>query len=145
MNEAATTSSERPLSRLLLEAAHQVEAGLEQALGQVGMSLAKYGVLSHLARSVEPMPLSQLAARSACVRSNMTQLVDRLEAEGLVERVPDPADRRSVRAALTAEGRRRFAEGQRLFEEAERTALASLSADEREALARVAGRLTQPR
>lgn len=145
MNETATTSSERPLSRLLLEAAHQVEAGLEQALGQVGMSLAKYGVLSHLAPSGEPMPLSQLAARSACVRSNITQLVDRLEAEGLVERVPDPSDRRSVRAALTAEGRRRFAEGQRLFEEAERTALASLSADEREALARVAGRLTQSR
>lgn len=143
MNDSTATSTGRPLARLLIEAAHQVEVRLEQALGQAGMSIAKYGVLSHLARSGEPLPLSQLAARSSCVRSNMTQLVDRLEAEGLVERVPDPADRRSVRATLTAEGRRRFIEGQRLFEEAEQAALSSLSEDEREALARVAGRLMQ--
>jgi DNA-binding MarR family transcriptional regulator len=37
----------------------------------------------------------------ACVRSNITQLIDRMQAEGLVRRIPDPQDRRSVRAALT--------------------------------------------
>ena len=34
----------------------------------------------------------------------MTQLVDRLEADGLVRRVADPTDRRSVKAEITDEG-----------------------------------------
>ncbi len=50
-------------------------------------------------------------ASSACVRSNITQLMDRLEADGLVRRVEDPQDRRSVRAALTRLGTERQAAG----------------------------------
>ncbi|HMH19154.1 MAG TPA: MarR family transcriptional regulator, partial [Burkholderiales bacterium] len=46
-----------------------------------------------------------------CVRSNITQLMDRLEADGLVRRVEDLADRRAVRAALTPLGRERQAAG----------------------------------
>lgn len=46
-----------------------------------------------------------------CVRSNVTQLMDRLEAEGLVRRVRDPRDRRAVRAALTRLGAERQAAG----------------------------------
>jgi DNA-binding MarR family transcriptional regulator len=43
----------------------------------------------------------------ACVRSNITQLVDRLEADGLVKREADPADRRSIRAIITDAGKER--------------------------------------
>src|SRR5229473_1061072 len=39
---------------------------------------------------------------------NITGLVDHLERDGLVERVPDPQDRRSVRARLTPAGRERI-------------------------------------
>lgn len=131
------------MAQLLIEAAHRVETRLEQALAQAGMSLAKFGVLSHLARSGEPLPLSQLAERCSCVRSNMTQLMDRLAADGLVERMPDPSDRRSVRAVLTAEGRRRHAEAQRLLEDAERAAVSGLSPEERDTLVRVVGRLSR--
>jgi DNA-binding MarR family transcriptional regulator len=38
--------------------------------------------------------------------STMTGLVDRMERDGLVERTPDPRDRRAQRICLTAEGRR---------------------------------------
>jgi DNA-binding MarR family transcriptional regulator len=38
----------------------------------------------------------------------MTGLVDHLERDGLVERVPDPDDRRSVRARLTPAGKERI-------------------------------------
>jgi DNA-binding MarR family transcriptional regulator len=55
--------------------------------------------------------LSDLAERLSCVRSNITQLVDRLEADGLVRRVDDPADRRSVRAELTRLGIEKQAAG----------------------------------
>jgi DNA-binding MarR family transcriptional regulator len=107
------------MSFLMLGAAHQMEAHLEAALGGVGLSLAKFRTLSHLAELKEPVPLSALADRCSCVRSNMTQLVDRLEADRLVKRVSDPTDRRSVRAALTEEGWRRHAEGVRILEETE--------------------------
>jgi len=46
-----------------------------------------------------------------CVRSNITQLVDRLEADGLVRRLKDPQDRRTVRAAVTRLGLERQTAG----------------------------------
>lgn len=45
------------------------------------------------------------------MRSNITPLVDRLEADGLVKRTDDPADRRVVREEVTGLGRRRHAAG----------------------------------
>ena len=45
------------------------------------------------------------------IRSNITQLVDRLEADGLVKRTDDPADRRAVCAEVSALGRKRHAAG----------------------------------
>jgi DNA-binding MarR family transcriptional regulator len=92
------------LSFELLSALHAVEDRLEAALEPRGLSLAKFGALSQLVAAGEPLPLSTLATRCACVRSNITQLMDRLEAEKLVVRAGDPRDRRSVRAELTAEG-----------------------------------------
>lgn len=41
----------------------------------------------------------------------MTQLIDRLEADGLVARVDDPNDRRSVKASITTKGAERQAAG----------------------------------
>ena len=61
--------------------------------------------------TVLSIKLSELASKLVCVRSNVTQLVDRLETEGLVKRADDPADRRAVRAEVTALGRKRQAAG----------------------------------
>lgn len=74
-------------------------------MGEAGLSMAKYFVLQALAEAGEPLTLTELAAGQHCVRSNITQLVDRLEADGLVKRVDDPADRRTIRASLTASGK----------------------------------------
>lgn len=126
-----------PMSFLMLGALHGMEAHLESALGRAGLSLAKFRVLTQLVEAREPVPLGSLAERCACVRSNMTQLVDRLEADGLVERVSDPSDRRSVRAALTAQGRARHAEGAEILEQAERELFARLRKEERASLARL--------
>jgi DNA-binding MarR family transcriptional regulator len=125
----------------VIGAAHEVEGRLEGALGAIGLSLAKLNVLKALADGDEPLPLSHLADRCCCVRSNITQLVDRLEAERLVERLPDPADRRSVRAALTPAGRERHAEAVRIVGETEREVFAGLGEEDRQALTRLLGRL----
>src|SRR5262245_25108269 len=100
-----------PLTFEVLGALQAVAARLEVVLEPVGLSLAKFGALSKLVAAGEPLPLGTLAERCACVRSNITQLVDRLEADKLVVRVDDPRDRRSVRAELTPLGRSRHAAG----------------------------------
>ncbi|MFI1204263.1 MarR family winged helix-turn-helix transcriptional regulator [Streptomyces sp. NPDC020883] len=54
---------------------------------------------------MEPMPMRKLAQCLKCEPSNVTGIVDRLESRGLVERRPDPADRRVKLAVPTPEGR----------------------------------------
>jgi DNA-binding MarR family transcriptional regulator len=119
---------------LVIHAGHCVEHRLETALAGVGLSLAKLGALRHLIDSGEPLALGQLAERIACVKSNVTQLVDRLENDGLVKRVPDPNDRRSVLALVTDEGRERYRAGAAALSEAEEELLYDMPADVREQL-----------
>lgn len=124
----------RPAVIQILSALHGIETRLEEALEPLGLSLAKLGALSQLVEAREPLPLRTLAERCACVRSNITQLVDRLEADKLVVRADDPHDRRSIRAELTARGRARQAAGLQALEQAEREVLSRLSARQREEL-----------
>ena len=128
MNEVGSPLSE------LLRTLHEVELRIEAALEPIGLSLPKLGVLSKLVDADEPLPLGTLAERCACVRSNMTQLIDRLEAEKLVSRADDPRDRRSVRAELTAQGRARHAAGVRALEKAEQDLFSRFSGRKREEL-----------
>jgi MarR family 2-MHQ and catechol resistance regulon transcriptional repressor len=102
---------DRELMFSLINTGRAIEQSLEEALLPVGLSLAKFGALTHLVEAGEPLSLSECAEKMTCVRSNITQLMDRLEADGLVRRVRDPADRRVVRAALTPTGVKRQAAG----------------------------------
>lgn len=99
-----TRQSSEHFTLTIMHAASTISDRLEEALGTVGLSMAKHSALTKLAEAGEPLTLSDLAARLSCVRSNITQLVDRLETDGLVRRVDDPDDRRSVRAELTELG-----------------------------------------
>jgi DNA-binding MarR family transcriptional regulator len=121
----------------LLGAAHALEDRLEEELGRVGLSMSKLGVLTQLVDSGRPLALSELAARLSCVRSNMTQLVDRLESDGLVRRVDDVADRRSVLAAVTPLGTERQAAGAAALATVREAFCASLPDGDRAVLARV--------
>jgi DNA-binding MarR family transcriptional regulator len=103
MNDAVATA--------LIHAAQRVEERLEEVLAGVGLSCAKFGALGVLVGQDQPISLSELAEKLTCVRSNVTQLVDRLEADGLAKRIDHPADRRAVRAEVTALGRERHATG----------------------------------
>lgn len=124
-----------------MHVAGHVQEELERALEPTGLSLAKLGALRHLAEADEPLPLGQLAERIACVKSNVTQLVDRLEADGLVRRVPDPDDRRSVRAAITDEGMARFRAGWSAVVAAETVIVTELCASEQLQLGELLTRL----
>jgi len=77
----------------LVHAAQDVETRVEHALEEGGLSLAKMKLLRHLNSAKEAIPLGALAEKNSCVKSNVTQLMDRMEGEGLVRRIPDPDDR----------------------------------------------------
>lgn len=123
---SSAVSQSHNLLYSIMRTAGVIQDRLETALEPTGLSLAKLGALRHLAEAEAPMQLGQLAERIACVKSNVTQLIDRLEAEGLVLRVPDPADRRSVRAAITDSGRVRLAAGLDALSAAETRTVADL-------------------
>jgi len=72
-----------------------------------GLSEGRMGVLFRLFRCGD-MPLGELADDLVMTPRNITGLVDHLERDGLVTRVPDTEDRRSVRASLTEAGRARI-------------------------------------
>lgn len=133
--KASPVAAERVMFSLL-STAHALEDRLEGVLVPVGLSMSKLGVLTQLVEAGEPLPLSELAARLSCVRSNMTQLVDRLEADGLVRRVDDPADRRSVLAAVTRLGEERQVLGARELAMVREAFTAALPPADRAALAR---------
>jgi DNA-binding MarR family transcriptional regulator len=141
MNEMERADAQ-PLMWGLLAAGHLIDAQLNDALEAHGLSVAKFGVLDQLVLAGEPMPLRVLAERLSCVKSNVTQLVDRLEAEKLVKRVPDPADRRSIRAQITEAGRSRHEAGQSALGEAGDALVQRFSGAERAALSGLLGRLS---
>jgi DNA-binding MarR family transcriptional regulator len=73
------------------------------AASELDLHPAQAGVLLQLS---SPLPMNELAARLACDNSNVTGLIDRLEARGLVARHPSVEDRRVKHVVLTPAGRR---------------------------------------
>lgn len=67
------------------------------------LSTPQYAILFHA--SVEGVPLSQICHEMLADNSNLTRLVDRLEARGLVRRAADPHDRRVTLVQLTPQGK----------------------------------------
>lgn len=76
---------------------------VEVAASDVGLSLPQYRLLTYLSEG--GAPASMLAGRLRVSRPSITALVDGLVSRGLVERRPDPADRRRVQHLLTDAGR----------------------------------------
>jgi DNA-binding MarR family transcriptional regulator len=121
----------------LLKAAHALEDRVESTLAAAGLSGPKFAVLGVLVAAKEPLPLGELADRLSCVKSNATQMIDRLEADGLVRRIPDPNDRRSVRAEVTQRGRERHAAGAAAMDALEARFSDVVEAEDRSAVARM--------
>ena len=114
----------------VLHASGVLESRVEARLSEVGLSLAKLAALHQLSQAGESLPLGQLAERLSCVKSNVTQLVDRLEADGFVSRAADPNDRRSRLAVLTASGRKAYAKGSEIQLQVEKELFSVLSTEE---------------
>jgi DNA-binding MarR family transcriptional regulator len=127
----------------LLHAAGAAQGYVESKLAAVGLSLPKLMTLAVLKDAGGSLPLGQLAAKLSCVKSNITQLVDRLEADGFVSRDADPSDRRSKLAVLSKAGRQACAEGTRIRRQAERDLFGEFSPEEQAALSTLMAKLVR--
>ncbi|WP_210414778.1 MarR family winged helix-turn-helix transcriptional regulator [Microlunatus elymi] len=94
--------SDREVCLMVTELAKQIDDHLRSHLTGLNLTATQAIAIRELS---SPMTMRELAHQMTCEASNVTFVVDRLEAGGLVERTPHPDDRRSKRVALTAQGR----------------------------------------
>lgn len=128
------SSAVEVLSRLYRLMAH-IDPRVNELFGKFDLTRGEAGVLGALARAAEPsLTPGRLASLLMCSSGAMTNRLDRLEADGLIERTPDPNDRRGTRIAITRAGRSRIraATGERERLDAE--LVPGLSAGERKML-----------
>ena len=137
-----TTAASRPLGMFtLLGAASSIHDFVESRLSTVGLSIPRLAALQRLIDAGGSLPLGQLAERLACVKSNVTQLVDRLEVDGLVTRTSDAGDKRSRLAVITEAGREIHHDGARIQRAVEDELFATLSVDDSVRLAEIIAKL----
>ncbi|MFT4287725.1 MarR family winged helix-turn-helix transcriptional regulator [Nocardioides sp.] len=106
----------------------------------------EFDVLAALRRAGDPYELSpgRLLRETLVTSGTMTNRVDRLAARGLVERYPDPEDRRGVLVRLTPEGKDAVDGAFTALLDAERAFLTSLSPKQQADLAALLRRLLVP-
>ncbi len=75
-----------------------------------GITLPRFDLMAQLERHPRGLRMGELSKRMMVTGGNITGITDQLERELLVERVPDPKDRRAYSVTLTEAGRRAFAE-----------------------------------
>lgn len=103
-------------------------------------TLARFDLLANLERQ-DGQTLAALSRRMLVTAGNLTGLVDRAERDGVVERRPDPSDRRLSRVWLTARGRDLVRSILPAHAEHVSALLAALDAGERRDLRRLLGKL----
>jgi DNA-binding MarR family transcriptional regulator len=88
--------------------AHQIYlARVDSALRPFDLTFARYELLMLLSLSrTGALPLSRVGARLQVHPASVTNVVDRLEAQALITRLPHPTDRRTTLAKILSEGRR---------------------------------------
>ena len=106
-------------------------------------TLPRFDLMSQLWRYPEGLKMNELSRHMMVTGGNVTGIVDPLEEEGLVERRPEPADRRAYRVRLTRAGRKAFAEMARTHEEWIVELLAGFSRKEHAEIYKLLGRLKQ--
>ncbi len=107
---------------------------------QFGMSLSRFDLLAQLDGRTDGMRMGELSKRLMVTTGNITGLVDELVAEGLVERLPDPTNRRASLAVMTVKGRKLFGAAAKANEAWIADMFAGLSAAEKTAMFEMLGR-----
>jgi DNA-binding MarR family transcriptional regulator len=130
--------------RAVLNAHARLTGEVEAALAEAGLpQLAWYDVLWALQRAPgKALRMGELNEAVTISRSGLTRLVDRIEAEGLLERRQSASDRRAVEAAITPEGTKLLRRMWPVYEKVLRASFESkLSRSEAKALSKALGKV----
>jgi DNA-binding MarR family transcriptional regulator len=129
------TSAAEVVERLLT-VTHGIRRRHNAELASYDLSVPRGRLLMAVHQLGEPK-MNELAASLDLNARTITTAVDTLEREGILERRPDPADRRATRVLLTDAGRAQIADWQEFQRQLAERAMAPLSADERRSLKRL--------
>lgn len=126
--------------------ARHLDLARKSAFAESGVESWEFDVLAALRRAGAPYELSpgRLLRETLVTSGTMTNRVDRLTNRGLVERMPDPNDRRGVLVRLTPEGKACVDTAFEALLQAERALMPELGSDDREHLATLLRRLLEP-
>jgi len=109
-----------------------------------GLSMREYDVLYTLAKCPQPLRIGELDRHLLLSQPALSRLVDRLVAQGLVERGADPADGRGVRLSLTEAGRAKQREiGRGHARDVARAVSGALTAEEQRLLEEICRKLAR--
>ncbi|HEX7686302.1 MAG TPA: MarR family transcriptional regulator [Burkholderiaceae bacterium] len=92
-------------SRLVFRVAHLLQSRIDAALAPLGIDMREYLALVLVGDDADALRPSDLSATLDATRTQVTRLLDGLEAKGLVRRAPNSADRRSLQLESTAAGK----------------------------------------
>jgi MarR family transcriptional regulator, transcriptional regulator for hemolysin len=106
---------------------------VDAQLRELGFAMSQLPVLIVLKQG-KPLPQAELARIAHVEQSSMAQLLNRMERDGLVERLADPADKRSRLISLTDRALRRMHKGKAIMDATVKIALQGLSPAEIERL-----------
>ncbi|HEV2629809.1 MAG TPA: MarR family winged helix-turn-helix transcriptional regulator [Pseudolabrys sp.] len=128
----------REIAVSVIDVARMLKTYADQRARQFGISRAQWTVLIRLDRC-EGLKQSELAEMLDLQPISLTRLLDRLAANGLIERRPDPHDRRANRLYLTPAARPLIEELSHLGEDMMTTVLEGIDDASREQLLRELG------
>ena len=122
------------LAHKFMHTAHLMRNRLGRRLQKIGLHHGQGRILMIL---IERGPLSQTEIADCCHRrgATVTHMIQRLEEQGRVDRVADPADARARKVSLTPAGRKAASLVKQTWNEMEKTLAAALSARQAKQLA----------
>ncbi|WP_030847612.1 MarR family winged helix-turn-helix transcriptional regulator [Streptomyces sp. NRRL F-4474] len=129
-------------SRLLGQASTHAQRLVTEALGRADAHKWHYAAMVALEES-GPVSQAALSDRTGIHRSDLVAVINELAERELVERAPDPDDRRRNVITLTPLGRRRLRRLEQILDRAQDELLSPLSAAERAQLTRLLGRIVE--
>jgi DNA-binding MarR family transcriptional regulator len=99
----ATPKKQEEIVRLVMDLSRNLASHYDAKLAELNLTLPQAMLLRQLG---DALPMNEAAGKLHCDPSNVTGIVDRLEARGLIERQHLTKDRRVKHLALTTAGRR---------------------------------------
>lgn len=126
----------------MVHAAKAAQESFDRLLESHNLTHQQYGGLMWIrAKGALGTKLNTIADWLRCSPRNITNLVDTLESQGLVERVPDPLDRRATIARVTEAGELRAQAASKAHHKATRSLMGVLTEEERETLRHISLKL----